>query len=207
MFAAFPGCGYEERKMELKAMMMGRKSLDAARMVLEALELTGDMTPEDFLSRRAAILKDLLPGATLLPGAQRLLEHLRDSGVPCCLATSSNKAHFELKTTNHRALFESVFSHMLNGDDVVKGKPHPEIFLKAKDAFPGERKPEASACLVFEDSPNGIEAAAAGGFHSVHVPDPAMAADAPAAAPSQTLKSLLDFRPQDWGLPAFPATD
>ena len=32
------------------------KSLDAAKLVLEELKLTGEMTPEEFLERRAAIL-------------------------------------------------------------------------------------------------------------------------------------------------------
>merc|ERR1712176_936542 len=103
--------------------MMGMKSLDAAKLVLEEPKLTGEMTPEEFLERRAAILKDLLPQAQLLPGAKRLLLHLKETGVPCCLATSSNKAHFKLKTTQHIDLFESVFSHMINGDDVSEGKP------------------------------------------------------------------------------------
>ena len=56
---------------------------------------------------------------------------------------------------------------MINGDDVSKGKPNPEIFLLAKDKFPrpDPNTPlEADMCLVFEDSSNGIEAALAGNF-------------------------------------------
>ena len=159
VFEEYPNCGYSERKQELKAMMMGRKSADAARLVLKELGLEEEMTPEDFLERRAKILRDLLPQADLLPGAKRLLEHLRDHKVPCALATSSNKVHFKLKTTRHVGLFESVFSHMITGDDVVKGKPDPEIFLKAKDDFDCEPKPSAENCLIFEDSPLGIQGA------------------------------------------------
>lgn len=205
VFEDFKECGYQERKQELKGMMMGRKSQDAARLVLRELGLEDEMTPDEFLERRAKILRGLLPQAKLLPGALRLLEHLRDSGVPCALATSSNRSHFLLKTQNHAELFSSCFSHQLCGDDVVNGKPHPEIFLKARDAF-GEPKPAGSeACLVFEDSPLGIQGAVAGGFRSVHVPDREMAAvvGEPEKPADQTLRSLEEFRPEEWGLPPF----
>lgn len=205
VFEDFKECGYQERKQELKGMMMGRKSQDAARLVLRELGLEDEMTPDEFLERRAKILRGLLPQAKLLPGALRLLEHLRDSGVPCALATSSNRPHFLLKTQNHAELFSSCFSHQLCGDDVVNGKPHPEIFLKARDAF-GEPKPAGSeACLVFEDSPLGIQGAVAGGFRSVHVPDREMAAvvGEPEKPADQTLRSLEEFRPEEWGLPPF----
>jgi len=206
VFEAYPDCGYQERKQELKALMMGRKSQDAARLVLKELDLEKEMTPDEFLERRAKVLRDLLPQAELLPGAKRLLEHLRDNKVPCALATSSNRTHFKLKTSRHVDLFNSVFLHMITGDDVVKGKPDPEIFLKAKDDF--EDKPNAEACLIFEDSPLGIQGAIAGNFKAIHVPDAEMAqaVKKPEQQPHQTLKSLLDFEPGEWGLPPFPAS-
>ena len=249
VFEEFPDCEYQQRKLELKAMMMvrslihtaasrsatepahappfprslvvflsnprrsqpvclsrraleqGRKSADAARLVLSELGLSDEMNPEDFLERRAKVLRDLLPQAELMPGAKRLLEHLRDNKVPCSLATSSNRVHFKLKTTNHIELFESVFSHMLTGDDVVNGKPHPEIFLKALSQF--ENPPGPEKALIFEDSPLGVEGAIAGGFKAIWVPDPEMSAGKPLKPPHQTLKSLMDFDPAEWGLPPY----
>jgi beta-phosphoglucomutase-like phosphatase (HAD superfamily) len=52
-------------------------------------------------------------------------------------------------------------------DDVVRGKPHPDLFLKAAWAIgiPPER------CLAVEDSFNGIRAAHAAGMMPVMVPD------------------------------------
>ncbi len=110
-----------------------------------------------------------------MPGAGRLLEHFIAHKVPCALATSSNRVHFKLKTSRHTDLFNRVFSHMVTGDDVTNGKPHPEIFLKAASLFPDS--PAPSATLVFEDSPNGIEAAIAGGFKSecMRPPSPCLA--------------------------------
>jgi hypothetical protein len=47
-------------------------------------------------------------------GAERLLRHLHDQGVPFCLATSSHQRHYELKTTQHTELF-SLFRHRITG--------------------------------------------------------------------------------------------
>ena len=105
VFEDFKECGYQERKQELKGMMMGRKSQDAARLVLRELGLEDEMTPDEFLERRAKILRGLLPQAKLLPGALRLLEHLRDSGVPCALATSSNRPQPRGKARPSRSAF------------------------------------------------------------------------------------------------------
>ncbi len=58
-----------------------------------------------------------------------------------------------------------IFSHIVTQDDVVNGKPHPEIFLYAARRM-GVR-PER--CLVFEDSHLGIEAARSAGMAFVVV--------------------------------------
>ena len=55
------------------------------------------------------------------------------------------------------------FRHIVAAADVEKGKPNPEVFLKAADKLdvtPGQ-------CVVFEDSLSGIEAGKAGGMKVV----------------------------------------
>lgn len=56
VFSHFPGCGYQERKEELKSMMMGMKSKDASALVVRELNLADKMSPDEFLERRAKIL-------------------------------------------------------------------------------------------------------------------------------------------------------
>ncbi len=49
-------------------------------------------------------------------GAERLLRHLHKVGIPICLATSSDAFNFNLKTTNHKPLFNEVFHHKVTGE-------------------------------------------------------------------------------------------
>ena len=80
-------------------------------------------------------------------------------------ASSSDRKDIEenLKTAGIRDYFRAV----VGGDQVEKGKPDPEIFLRAAKAL--ELSPED--CYIFEDSFNGIRAAHAAGGMAVMIPD------------------------------------
>jgi pseudouridine-5'-monophosphatase len=153
----------------VKADMIGRPEMDAARHLVDALGLP--ITPEQYLAERAAMFETLMPTAAARPGARALVEALTAAGVPQAVATSSARPLFELKTTRHRAWF-ARFDCIVCGDDprVVRGKPAPDIFLVAAadlGAAPG-------TCVVVEDAPAGVAAARAAGMRVVAAPDPAM---------------------------------
>ncbi len=86
--------------------------------------------------------------ADFLPGAERLLQHLKKHSVPCCVATSSTqkgfdvntfflknmrkhvlmiKKTFQAKTQRHREKFDNFFTHVVTGSDpeIKEGKPAP----------------------------------------------------------------------------------
>lgn len=86
-------------------------------------------------------------------GIIEFLENLYHNRVPMVVATSSPpvNADFVLERTNTRKYFSSVFT----ASDVTKGKPDPEIYLKAIESL--NRNPQD--CIVFEDSISGINAA------------------------------------------------
>jgi len=181
----------------VKSKMIGLPAQTSARAMIEALQLP--LSVAEYLELRAPILENLFPRAQPMPGAVRLTSHLHNCGIPQAVATSSTTHHFHLKTTYHAEWFK-IFDFVITGDDpaVGRGKPDPAIFLLAADrlgAAPG-------CCLVFEDSPAGIEAAFAAGMRSVAVPDPNMSDDRYPKA-DQIIRSLDDFDFSYWNLPSF----
>jgi HAD superfamily hydrolase (TIGR01509 family) len=127
--------------------------------------LAGEPIDRDGLwARRVASKEQLAAMQPLLPGAQTILDQARSLSLPCALASSSDRAWIDRWLSLHNIL--DYFSCIRTADDVVRTKPSPELFLSAAaclDVPPG-------ACLVFEDSPNGILAARAAGMRCVAVP-------------------------------------
>lgn len=181
----------------LKSRMIGKKAIDSARILVDALQLP--ITPEDYLRERASMLAALFPTAKAMPGARRVTEHLAAHGIPQAVASSSHQPEFDLKISRHREWF-ACFQCVVLGDDpaVKRGKPAPDIFLAAAARMGAE----PSRCLVVEDAPSGVEAARAAGMRVVAVPNPAMNLDAFQDA-DQILSSLEAFDPTLWGLPGY----
>ena len=99
-----------------------------------------------------------------MPGLLDLLAVLETAGIPKAIATSSQPRLVDAVLT--RFQMQPRFRFILTADDVVHGKPDPEVYLKAARRFavlPGEM-------LVLEDSQNGCRAAAAAGTFTVAVP-------------------------------------
>ncbi|XP_028775356.1 (DL)-glycerol-3-phosphatase 2 [Neltuma alba] len=186
----------------LKAKMMGKKAIEAAKVFVEETGISDSLSAEQFLVEREEMLQKLFPSSELMPGASRLLRHLHVKGVPICLATGSHRRHFELKTQRHGELF-SLMHHVVLGDDpeVKQGKPSPDVFLTAAKRFEGGPI-DPRHILVFEDAPSGVLAAKNAGMSVVMVPDPRLDKSFHDTA-DQVLNTLLDFNPNDWGLPPF----
>ncbi|MGD6811008.1 MAG: bifunctional mannitol-1-phosphate dehydrogenase/phosphatase [Candidatus Bathyarchaeia archaeon] len=96
-------------------------------------------------------------GVPVKEGLYNLLERLKKNGVLLALATSSRREIAEEYLLNARVL--RFFDVVVCGDEVEKGKPNPEIFLKAAS----ELNCELGNCFIFEDSHNGLLAASAAG--------------------------------------------
>lgn len=185
---------------DFKVTLMGLQSYDVAERVIKRYKLS--ITPDEYVRENRDLAADLMPKCELLPGAERLLRHLHAKNVPIALATSSSKEMFDMKTGTHSALFD-LFHHRVYGssdDEVVHGKPAPDIFLVAAKRFPDLPSPEK--CLVFEDAPNGVKAACAAGMQSVMVPEDYVSEEFRQGA-TIVLKSLADFKPELFGLPAY----
>jgi HAD superfamily hydrolase (TIGR01509 family) len=114
---------------------------------------------------RAEIGRVLDQGVAVKPGAAELIGELHARRVPIALATSSAREHAErhLGAADLRRFFSAVATR----NDVSRGKPHPDLFLKAAS----DLQVALERCLVLEDSHNGVRAAHAAGCLPVMVPD------------------------------------
>jgi len=104
-------------------------------------------------------------GVELLPGVREILTFLKQRGIATAIATSSPMERVERYLGPYGVL--SKFDALCSADDVARGKPEPDIYLKAAAmiGLPPEK------CLAVEDSPAGILSASRAGCMPVFVPD------------------------------------
>ncbi len=140
-----------------KLEIMGRPALRSAAHVIEKFGIP--MTPEEFVEKRKPILAELFANAPAVPGAEDFVRALASRGLPIAIATSTGQALFQVKTRSHP--WFSLFQAVVCGDDpeVERPKPAPDIFLTAARRL----GVTPQRCAVFEDSPTGVQAAAATG--------------------------------------------
>ncbi len=108
-------------------------------------------------------------GIKVKHGFNRLLDLLLRQNIPYCLATNSSMVN-ALECLDLAGL-KGVFSTIVTRDHVRRGKPQPDIFLKAAELL----RVDVSRCLVLEDSAAGIVAASRAGAASVLIPSTAQA--------------------------------
>ncbi|NOZ34012.1 MAG: beta-phosphoglucomutase [Chlorobi bacterium] len=102
----------------------------------------------------------MTPGE-ILPGVIDFLKELKSKKIKIALGSASKNAMTiltQLKLTDY-------FDTVIDGTNVNKAKPDPEVFLKGAQSL--NLKPEE--CIVFEDAKAGIEAAIKGGFKCVGI--------------------------------------
>lgn len=144
--------------------LIGLNSVDIAERLQS--ELQCDSAVEDLRKESWKIYEDLIAGGVpLKSGARELLLEARNNGIPCAVATSSSRktAEQKLSAVELRGLVQVVST----GDQVSKGKPSPEIFLRAAD----ELNIAPSYCWAAEDSAVGVKAASSSGMTTWMVVD------------------------------------
>ena len=148
---------------ELLDAMMGRPGSVALQLMIDWHQLVD--TVEQLATESDEVFAGIL-GERLetMPGLLQLLDALERAAVPKAIATSSRRAF--VTDVLSRFDLEPRFSFILTAEDVVQGKPFPEIYQRAAARFGLEPR----ETLVLEDSENGCRAAAAAGAFTVAVP-------------------------------------
>ncbi len=97
----------------------------------------------------------------LLPGLKDFLDRANANQVS--MAIGSAAIMFNIDFVLDRLSLRPYFKALVSADDVSQSKPHPETWLRCAELL-GVAPQD---CLVFEDSPRGVEAAEAAGMHSL----------------------------------------
>lgn len=99
----------------------------------------------------------------VLKGVPTFLNELKANNIKIALGSASKNARLILEKINLITYFDAI----VDGNDITKGKPDPQVFLLgaiATHCKPGD-------CVVFEDAIAGVQAAKAGGMKVIGVGD------------------------------------
>lgn len=130
-------------------------------------EYGNDFPIEEVIAKVHQYMADLFynEGVPLKKGLLELLGYLKENQYKTIVATSSTRNRVD--QILHIAQLEQYFDDSICGDEVTKGKPDPEVFLKSCEKL-GVLPNEA---LVLEDSEAGIQAAYRGNINVICIPD------------------------------------
>ena len=143
--------------------MHGKRNSELVRELISA-DLPPDVifqhgAEKERLFREMLVNEDLSQYA--IPGLHEFLERHRD--VPKAVASNAEPQNIDFVLDRYR--LRPYFPVTVNGMQVRRPKPFPDVFLEAARRLNTEPK----SCIVFEDSPTGVAAARAAGMRVVGV--------------------------------------
>ncbi len=140
--------------------MFGKHNAEIVR------DFYGDHLSADEIFQHGAakerLYREMMQGSVeqaLVPGVREFIEKHRD--VPAAVATNAEPENLDFIL--RAASLQHLFRVVVDGHQVRFPKPHPEIYLLAARLL----GVEPAACVVFEDSVWGIEAARAAGMRVI----------------------------------------
>lgn len=141
-------------KEEIKSQYLGRSLRDQIKMFRETYHIEENINAADF-SREAAKIEFRLMGDKITKDVDilKLITSAKAGGIKIAVATSSTRPRAE-KILRLLGVFD-LLDAFVTVEDVEKHKPFPDIYLKASETL----KVKPKACIVFEDSLEGIESA------------------------------------------------
>tara|TARA_R110002126_G_scaffold291415_1_gene452230 strand:+ start:15870 stop:16523 length:654 start_codon:yes stop_codon:yes gene_type:complete len=104
-----------------------------------------------------------MDASEILPDVSKILEYLKEKGIPIALGSASKNAQPILEKVGLLHYFDTI----VDGNSVTKAKPDPEVFLLAAKQL----GVNANDCIVFEDAVAGVEAANAAKMISIGIGD------------------------------------
>lgn len=145
---------------EVKAQMYG-KNAELLDRIFGKDHFSPERVEELSIEKETRYQKEYLPHIGLVKGFQEFLERSEKAGIPMGIGTAAITFNidFILDNLHLRHFFKAIVS----ADDVAASKPDPETFIRCAELM----QVPTMNCLVFEDAPQGIEAAQKAGMKCV----------------------------------------
>lgn len=179
--------GYEIT-LEFYKKLLGRPLSTAKKLFREEF---GESFPADeIVAKCHAYLEKRFrtEGVPKKKGLMEILEFIRESGMKALVATSSGRDRVD--GILQMAGVNGYFMDVICGNEVERGKPHPDIFLKGCEKL--GYAPEDT--WVLEDSEVGVAAAYSAGIDCICVPDMKEPSEDCKKKAYRIVDSLLDAR-------------
>ena len=119
--------------------------------------------PDWFITELIERMSRKFRSISLMPGIAPLLEEIIQVNIPSGLVSASPR---QLVDAVLAAIPKHPFALSISADDVLRGKPHPDPYLKAATLL----KVDIADSLILEDSPTGVMAARSSGAWVIAVP-------------------------------------
>jgi HAD superfamily hydrolase (TIGR01509 family) len=162
--------------------LVGSDLMDSARYIRRHMKI--DLGATTIVERLVADVRGQLEEQVRWrPGAITMLLAMHAAQMPLALVTMSYQ---QLVVPVLAQLPPDLFTAVITGDLVARGKPHPDAYLQAAEAL----DVSPSHCLAVEDSETGARAAESAGCRVLVVPHHAPVAPAPRRAFASSLAGL-----------------
>nr|WP_295740434.1 HAD family phosphatase [uncultured Acidocella sp.] len=185
LVSAGQALGYD-MKDEFCYLMIGAPADKCRALVTE--KYGADFPLERYFATQEQHLRELVDAGKmqLKSGVIEILDELDRQGIKRAIATSSSRLrtdhHLQLAGIAHR------FQDIVTRDDVTRGKPNPDPYLKAASLL----GVAPDRCLALEDSYNGVRAAVAAKMRVIMIPDLLPATDEMRKVAHRIVTSLHD---------------
>lgn len=149
---------YFDRKINER--LRGVSRAESLEIVLEKAEKTYSQAEKTEMAARKngyyVELVNKLDKSAIIKGAENFVKAVKKAGLKTAVGSSSKNSKLILEKTGITKLFDVI----VDGNDIKKSKPDPEVFLKAAERL--GIMPER--CLVCEDADAGVEAGVRAGM-------------------------------------------
>lgn len=149
---------------------LGRRLVDVLKIMRDAMGVSEKSLPLKTLTteRLNIFLKLIKEQARLLPGAKRALRYVKSKNKVLGIVSSGTRKYINIAIKKFG--LDHFVDFVVGEEDVLRGKPNPECYLKSFSLASKIIPLKKEECLVVEDAPNGVIAAKRAGLRVCYVP-------------------------------------